>query len=159
MFSTLKLFGAAALAIAPAVATAKADVSLTLTRYSEKTVMAADGSTTKVREAATPEMKITPGDPVVYVLSYSNNGNEAATNANFVDDLPPAIEYVSTEDSNATVSVDGGKTWGKLAELTVAVDGAEPRAAQPADVTHIRWTVAEIAPGSIGSVSYYARVK
>lgn len=158
MFSSLKLLGAAALVIAPAMAIAKPDITLTLTRYSEKTVTAADGSSTVVRETALPETKVTPGDPVIYVLAYANKGDQAASNAALVDDLPSEIEYVSTEDSNATVSVDGGKTWGALAGLTVSADGAT-RAATPADVTHVRWVVAEIAPGASGSVSYRGRVR
>lgn len=159
MFSTLKLLGATALILTPVAAMAKPDVKLTLTRYTEKKVVAADGSETLVRELPSADSKTAPGDPVIYVLSYVNKGDEAAAGVTFADDLPLPIEYVSSDDANATVSVDGGKTWGNLADLKVAVEGAEPRAATPSDVTHIRWTVANIAPGESGSVSYRARVR
>ena len=65
----------------------------------------------------------------------------------------------------ATLVVDGGKSWGKLADLKVSVAGkdgaaATLRAAAAEDVTHVRWIFAKpIAPGAEGTISYRGMVK
>ena len=55
--------------------------------------------------------------------------------------------------------VDGGKTWGKLAALTIKDAKGVARPAQATDVTHVRWTLATIAPGTEGAVAYHGIVK
>ena len=57
------------------------------------------------------------------------------------------------------VSVDGGKTWGKLSQLSVTKPGASARAAEAADVTHVRWVIPVIAPGAAGTLEYHAVVR
>ena len=59
----------------------------------------------------------------------------------------------------ADVSVNGGKSWGKLASLTVTAPDGTKRAAQASDVTHVRWTLALLAPGASGTVTYRAIVR
>lgn len=47
-----------------------------------------------------------------------------------------------------------------IAALTVPVDGASPRAATAADVTHVRWLWPDaIAPGQSRSVAFFGRVR
>jgi hypothetical protein len=51
--------------------------------------------------------------------------------------------------------VDGGKTWGPLASLKVALADGSSRAALASDVTHIRWSLGRpIAAGSGGELSF-----
>ena len=74
---------------------------------------------------------------------------------------PVARELVFLDASVApsAVSVDGGKRYAPLSELTVTGADGKPRPAQPADVTHLRWTIASVAPDASGKVSFRARVK
>ena len=52
------------------------------------------------------------------------------------------------------------KSFGALADLTVPVAGATPRAATTADVTHVRWLWTDaVAPGSTRSVAFFGKVK
>ena len=57
------------------------------------------------------------------------------------------------------VSVDGGKTYGRLADLKVADGNGGQRAAEATDVTHVRWIIPTIAPRQQGKVEFYAIVR
>ena len=116
---------------------------------------------------------IVPGDRIVFTLSYENKGSEPATSFRAVNPMPAAIQFVSVAEEWAEVSVDGGKTWGKLEQLQVASAPAETaeeeasasdtpamRSADAKDVTHVRWVFDEPIPvGAAGSVSYRGTVK
>ncbi len=79
--------------------------------------------------------------------------------------MPAAIAFVSTAEDWAEVSVDGGKTFGKLGSLTVMAppaEGAAPvsRPATAEDVTAVRWAFkTPIAAGASGKLSYRGVVK
>lgn len=123
---------------------------------------------------------IVPGDRVVFTLHYENISNEAASDFRAVNPMPAAIQFLSSSEDWAELSVDGGKTWGKLDSLTVTETVSKPavidpkngqetaaavsetitRTAQTSDVTHVRWAFAKpIAPGAKGQLSYRGVVK
>ena len=58
-----------------------------------------------------------------------------------------------------SVSVDGGKAWGKLSALQVADGKGGLRAALNSDVTHIRWVLPVLNPGVSGTLTYNAIVR
>lgn len=134
---------------APAQVTLQGDVKL------EKTVVE-NGASTHV--LVTPQ-KVVPGDHLVFSTAYHNNGSSAVDHFVVTNPLPKGVSYASEGSESSEVSVDGGKTWGQLAALTVSDGKGAQRAAQAADVTHVRWTVAVIAPGATGAVSYHAVVR
>lgn len=101
---------------------------------------------------------VVPGDRLVFSTSYHNAGNEAVENFVVTNPLPGPV-VLAENDAAFTVSVDGGASFAPLANLTVAAEAEGTRAAQPADVTHIRWTLARLEPGASGSVSYNAFVR
>lgn len=123
------------------------------------------------------QVQIVPGDKVVFKLSYANLGSEPARAFRATNPMPKPIQFVSAREEWAQVSVDGGKTWGKLNELTVtetvkmpSIEGEETsadaqtktstRSADIADVTHVRWVFTKpIAPGEKGDVSYIGLIK
>jgi hypothetical protein len=110
------------------------------------------------------DVMIVPGDRVVFTLEYNNEGKEPATGFRATNPMPGPVQFTAVTEDWAEVSVDGGKSWGKLATLTVpskSADGADSmRAASPQDVTHVRWVFADaIAPGGQGSVSYRGVIK
>jgi hypothetical protein len=111
------------------------------------------------------EVIIVPGDRVVFTLRYANKGALPATGFRATNPMPGPVQFVAVSEDWADVSVDGGKTWGKLSNLKVPAKSADGttevlRAAGPQDVTHVRWVfVGAIAPGTQGSVSYRGVIK
>jgi uncharacterized repeat protein (TIGR01451 family) len=143
--------------IAPAAATAAQDVSLASEVFVEKIVKDAKGDPKTVREA--PGV-VTPGDKLVFVLSYKNQGTQPATGFAVTNPIPVAVAFAGAESGGSDVSVDGGKSWGQLVALKIRQPDGTSRAAAPADVTHIRWNFAQpIAAASGGQLSFRAVVK
>ena len=113
-----------------------------------------------------PTQSASPGDVVEYVLTYANQGDEAATNAVVEDPIPKGTTYVSGSATGdgalLTFSADGGKSFAEPVKLTYEVrlpSGAvERRVATPAEYTHIRWTIAKLAPGAAGTVAFRVQV-
>ncbi|HEX8309496.1 MAG TPA: hypothetical protein VF645_13880 [Allosphingosinicella sp.] len=138
--------------LAPAVASAADNVSLTSKVLVERMKPGADGKPVTVREE--PGV-VTPGDKLVVVLSYRNRGAAPATGFKLTNPIPASVAFTGSDDSTASVSVDGGKTWGALAALKVVAADGTGRPAVPADVTHIRWSFSQpIAAGSGGELSF-----
>jgi uncharacterized repeat protein (TIGR01451 family) len=140
-----------------AFAQAASPVRLTNAVYQEADVKGPDG---KITKKLVPAARVVPGTEVVYEIAYSNNGTQNATGVTINNPVPKGLELVGEGDTPATsVSVDGGVTYGKLADLFVLDTNGEPRPARTADVTNLRWDLAQLAPGSKGKVTFRARVK
>lgn len=109
---------------------------------------------------AKPEVVI-PGDRLRYRLQLENKTAEPATSLKFVNPIPPEVRFVGTDDLDGfAVSVDGGKSFGALAQLRVATPGAPSRAATQEDVTHVQWTLAEpLAAGAVKTVTFFGAVR
>lgn len=154
---SLKMAGfLAVLAASPAMALAAGGtVSLDSTIKLDKVVT--DKGQTR-HELVAPE-KVVPGNHLVFMTSYRNNGDKPFDHFVVTNPVPSAVALESVDNGQFDVSVDGGQTWGKLAQLTVAKPGAAPRAAQAGDVTHVRWVIASIAPGASGTLEYHAVVR
>lgn len=127
--------------------------------FQEITVKAADGS---LQRKTVPAVTVVPGTEVSYVITYRNSGAKPAEQVAITNPVPAKLEYVSssTPGPASQVSVDGGKRYGALAELSLmAADGSQ-RPAKASDVTHVRWVLgAPVAPGSEGKVSFKARLR
>ena len=103
---------------APAAALAAENVALSSEVLVERTRAGADGKPVTVREA--PGV-VTPGDKLVFQLGYKNQGAQPATGFTLTNPIPEAVSYTGSESEGATVSIDGGKSWGQLALLKVPV--------------------------------------
>lgn len=118
---------------------------------SEKTVTDAGGKThIELVEPAS----FLPGDRLIFGQNYMNSSAEVVTNFVITNPLPAAVRLAPDADPALEVSVDGGKSWGKLAGLSIANSDGTSRPATQADVTHVRWIVATIAPGASGRVAF-----
>src|SRR3546814_2671176 len=53
--------------------------------------------------------------------------------------MPSAVRFADAGDTRPFVSIDGGKQWGLLSDLSISMTDGTRRAAQPADVAHVRW--------------------
>lgn len=103
--------------------------------------------------------KIIPGDRLIFGTDYANNGAETVKDFTVTNPLHSAVRLAPDADPDLIVSVDAGQNWGKLAQLTVKGPDGTERAATAADVTHVRWTLAAIAPGESGRLEYPAIIR
>jgi hypothetical protein len=96
-----------------------------------------------------PAERLSRGDRVVTVLTW----RRLAGSGGFVlvNPLPRAIAYQASAQDSEEVSIDGGRSWGRLGGLTVGM-----RRATPEDVTHVRWWV---PAGDSGRITYSGIVR
>ncbi len=121
----------------------------------EKTVI--EGGVSRV--IYVPATRATPGKRLMIGNTYRNNSATPINNFAITNPLPNGVSYQSDPSDRGQLSVDGGRTWGQLANLTIANADGTRRPAQAGDVTHIRWNVPVIAPGASGTVAYHAVVR
>lgn len=134
-----------------AAQTAAPAVSVNGDIKAEKTVTAPDGKTRV--ELVEPETFL-PGDRLVFGQNYVNTSADVVTNFTITNPLPEAVRLAPDADPALELSADGGKTWGKLGSLSVTNSDGTTRPATHADVTHVRWVLASIAPGASGRVAF-----
>lgn len=100
-----------------------------------------------------PASALKRGDRLVYVVSWYRMGG--AGGFTVTNPLPRSVYYQGSARGDEEVSVDGGRTWGKLGALRIG-----ERFATPEDVTHVRWRVApEAAAIGAGRIAYSAIVR
>ncbi len=100
---------------------------------------------------------VVPGDTLKLVFDYQNQNNVALTNFIITCVVPPSVKAKAI-DPGQLVSVDGGKTFDLLDRLTVAGPDGQSRSASLADITNLRWIIAQIDIGAKGSVHYLGTV-
>ena len=100
-----------------------------------------------------PASQLSRGDRIVTVVTWqlrSGNGGFSVTNP-----LPRGIYYQGSASGDEQVSVDGGRSWGRLGLLRMG-----NRVATPEDVTHVRWHVpATQAVAGRGNIAYSGIVR
>ena len=141
----------------PSAALAQNQVALTSEIFVERTVTDANGAARVSLEA--PGV-VTPGDRLVFVLSYRNNGAAPASDFVVSNPIPDSVVFDGTESPGAVYSVDGGRNWGPLSALTVRGADGNSRPATQADVTGVQWRFAQPIPaGSGGQLRFRGIVK
>ena len=153
-FSAMLVATVFAMAPAPALAS-NGQVALKGDVKVEKTVTE-NGETRSVFED--PKV-VVPGDRLLFSTSYVNTGETPVKNFVVTNPLPPAVRIAEESATALEVSVDGGKTWGRLTALMVGDGQGGQRPAQAGDVTHVHWVISEIAPHGQGQVEYRAIVR
>lgn len=100
-----------------------------------------------------PADRLQRGDRVVTVVNWRRSdpgGGFVITNP-----LPRPIAYQASARDDEQVSVDGGRTWGRLEQLRTM-----GRIATPEDVTHVRWRIsAQSAARRRGQIAYSGIVR
>lgn len=102
---------------------------------------------------------VVPGDRLVFGTRFANRGTAPIERFVVSNPVPASVRVTGEIDPATLVSVDGGKTWGKLAELAIAQADGSRRAALPDDVTNVRWVLPEIAPGASGTLEFPVTVR
>lgn len=93
------------------------------------------------------------GDRVVYVVSWYRMGGKGAFTV--TNPLSRRVYFQGSSDGREEVSIDGGRTWGKLDRMKIS-----GRNATPEDVTHVRWRIsADQAQKGSGEITYSAIVR
>lgn len=82
-----------------------------------------------------PASRLNRGDRVVTVVTWYRMGGSG--DFTITNPLPRAIAYQASARDDQEVSVDGGRSWGRLGEIRYG-----NRLATPEDVTHVRWRIA-----------------
>ena len=141
----------------PVAAQAAANpISLTGDVMVEKTITAPDGSERK--ELVAPST-IIPGDRLIFGTDYVNTGSEPMDNVVVTNPLPAAVRLAPDADPVLQVSVDNGATFGLLSALTLASADGTRRPAAHTDVTHVRWVLNGVAPGTKGRLTFPAIIR
>lgn len=141
----------------PVSAEAKTAVSLSSDVFVEQNEVSADG---KSRTILSEPKKVVPGDTLIFVVRYRNDSSETARNFIVTNPMPSAVAYVDDAGESAQVSIDGGRSFGALADLQVPLSNGKFRPATADDVTHIRWKVeSDLPAGKAGKFVYRGRVK
>lgn len=157
MSHLMKLGGAVALLAIPAAGLAQ-PVDLTARAMVEQRKAAPDG-TTKITLA--PAARVTPGDRIVYQLSYRNTGREPARDLVIANPVPANLVYAGTAEGSAEpeLSVDGTR-FGRLQQLTVRTADGKVRPALSTDIRVVRWRLNDPVPaGGSGQVAFRAILK
>ncbi len=152
-----------ALTLVATAALAAAKVGIKITAQKEVTTVKAG----KKESRLVPATKFAPNDLIVYTITYSNNGDQPATNAVIDDPIPAGTSYVpgsaKGEGAEIVFSIDKGKTFAAPTLLTYETVGAggkkEKHVAAPEEYTNIRWTIASIPAKSSGKVEFKVKVK
>lgn len=143
--------------LTPGVVLAANRVSLASTVFVEKTITDTSG---KSRVILVEPQLVAPGDRLVFILAYRNMGGAPANDFVVTNPMPQAVAYQGTPDETALVSVDGGRSWGRLAFLKVKDSDGRVRGARPEDVTHVRWSMKQPIPaGAQGRLSFRGIVR
>lgn len=157
MMKYLAFLVISAVPVAPLAAQASNAVALNSDVMVERTSTDANGRPVVTLEEP---RTVVPGDRLVFVIRYRNNGVQPASEFTITNPMPEAVAYQASDDSNARVSVDGGRSWGALADLSITNPDGTLRPARPEDVTHVRWVFAQpIQSGQAGRLMYRGVVR
>lgn len=144
------------LAVAANASAPEHDATLTSAVFKEVETPGPNGAVMSRKPAA----RVTPGDQVVYVLTYRNGGTRPADGVVVTNPLAKDLVYAGPADARPPmVSIDG-QTFGPLAALSKTGANGARVAAAAADVTSIRWTFDQPVPaGGEVQLAFRARLK
>lgn len=153
-----------ALLALPVAARAQQKGAIDLTTKAEVDVTSTNAKGEKeVRRVEASQTNVVPGDTVIFTVSYVNKGSKPASDVAVKNPVPEHMVYVdkSAEGTGTKIefSADKGKTFSAQDKLKIKTPDGKERPATAADINLIRWTVAKLAPGGKGSVSFRAKVK
>lgn len=131
-------------------------LSATQTVEKETVVQLPDGTESITRVSADT---VTPGERIVYTLSFTNDDVQPATDIVLTVPVPKEVRFMEGSATNSNMipvySADGGSNFSTREQLRVRNNDGVFQAASSGDITHIRWTVpGPIAIGETGNLSF-----
>lgn len=122
--------------------------------YVERTATTSDGERVRTIE---PAENLRPGDKVVLIVEW--RGRRSGDPVTVSSAIPRALAFQRSSSDALEVSIDGGRTWGRLGRMRI-IDRDGSRLASPEDVTHLRWRFNDgSAASSAARVTYSAIVR
>jgi uncharacterized repeat protein (TIGR01451 family) len=111
-----------------------------------------------------PATLVPPGGIVIYTNTFTNLGQEPASDLVITNPTPDNTEYLEGSVTGAeavlTFSVDGGQSYAAPENLFIANEDGGTKPAVPSDYTHIRWQLLKtFAPEETGHVEFRVRIK
>ncbi len=104
---------------------------------------------------------ITPGETLFFTLSYSNSGDEAATQVAIDSPVPTGTTYIlGSAEGNGTevlIKLNNDTEYQAEASAKITIKG-EQLPAQASDVNALRWVVKDIPAATSGSVTFQVTV-
>jgi hypothetical protein len=137
---------------------AQTGTPLELTGYVKREKVTTTESGERRVEWVEPE-RVVPGDKLIFGTRYANRGDAPIERFVVTNPVPASVAVTGEIDPAQLVSVDGGATWGKLADLEIVQPEGARRAALPADVTNVRWVLPSLAPGESGALEFPVTVR
>ena len=115
---------------------------------------------TRLVEAA----RVLPGEEVLFTVTYTNVGDEAAEDVVITNPVPEHMSYVDNsatgDNTSVTFSADGGETFAAPQDLLITDALGAERPAAAKDYSHIRWVVdSDVTAGGSGTVQFTATVQ
>lgn len=139
---------------APVAADAADSVHFASDVFVERFIAAPGGRTSRVLERAE---RLMPGDQVIFVVNWTARRGRAFVVTN---PMPRTVAFQRSVDGAEDVSIDGGRNWGRMEDLTVREADGSVRSATPEDVTHLRWRVPDaLAQRGSGQLTYRGVVR
>jgi uncharacterized repeat protein (TIGR01451 family) len=97
------------------------------------------------RTELVPVQTAVPGDEVVYTVTFTNIGTQAADNIVITNPIPEHMRLVKDSafapGAAVVYSTDGGATYAAAEALRIVDAGGNERLASAEDYTHIRWAM------------------
>lgn len=129
--------------------------------FKEVVTVSADG--TPVTQRVEADL-VTPGETVVYALTYLNDEGESASDIVLTMPVPEVVIYkegsAEVAQMRITYSADGGKSFASREAVRVSDEAGSTRVADAAEITHIRWTrLTALAPGEAAELSFAGILK
>ena len=100
-----------------------------------------------------------PGAHLVYKRVYQNVGKVTLSHIVVKDALSTYEMLADDGFGSFDVSVDNGKTYGKLAQLTVSDGKGGSRPALASDVTNLSWTIPALAAGESATLEFHSVIR
>jgi uncharacterized repeat protein (TIGR01451 family) len=141
------------------------NTKLDLKTTAEKEIKVKQGGKTITKRI--PLDKASPGDVVIYTITYSNVGKGPVLDAVIVDPVPKGVRYIADtaegKDAEIMYSTDNGRTW-QTPPIEMQIkkpDGSlEKKTVSAERYTHIKWMIKKpVASGQSGRVSFKVTVK
>ncbi|MDN3645583.1 hypothetical protein QWY75_05100 [Pontixanthobacter aestiaquae] len=143
-------FGAISLAFS-ASAQAQNAPRLTQAMFVERT------SESGTQRSIEPAETLKKGDRVILLVKWKSNSPH--TSFTVASAVPAELAFERSSLRSQDISVDGGRNWGRIGQLTIE-DYSGPRLASVEDVTHLRWTITpDMAVRGKGTITYSAIVR
>lgn len=148
----------AALAVTPAAAQEQTRKPLELVGYVKLEKVTQGPAGERRVERVDPQV-VVPGDTLIFGTRFANRGAVPIERFVVSNPVPASVRVTAALDPEQQVSVDGGTSWGRLAELEIIATDGSRRSALPDDITHVRWILPEIAAGETGALEFPVTVR